>query len=225
MPGPARSTRERILETAERLFAERGIDQTSVRRINMAAGQRNASATSYHFGSRDALLAAVLEYRREAINARRLELLQELRRRGRDGELRALVEVLVHPLAERLGHRREGDHYIRVIAQATGHPRYHRLMQSRLPHGSGLEQLLELLRACLPELPEDILRQRFGMALRQVCNELADFQRLYLARSKAGTASIPLFVSHLDDVIAGIFAAPVSAATLAEMKRKGHAVA
>lgn len=218
-------TRERILETAERLFAEHGIDQTSVRQINAAAGQRNASATAYHFGSRDALLAAVLDYRREAINARRIELINEIRRNGRERELHALVEALVHPLAERLGRRPEGDHYIRVIAQVTGHPTYHQLIQARLPHGTGLEQLLDLMRACLPQLPEHILRQRFGMALRQVFNELADFQRLNLARRRGAASNVPLFISHLDDVIAGMFAAPVSAATLDEMKRNRHSVA
>lgn len=218
-------TRERILETAERLFAEHGIDQTSVRQINAAAGQRNASATAYHFGSREALLGAVLDYRREAINARRIEIIDELCRAGRERDLRALVEALVHPLAERLGRRPEGDYYIRVIAQVTGHPRYHRLIQTRLPHGTGLQQLLELLRACLPQLPEDVLRQRFGMALRQIFNELADFQRLYLARRRGAAANIPLFVSHLDDAITGMLAAPVSAATHDEMRRDSHTVA
>lgn len=212
-------TRERILETAERLFAEHGIDQTSVRQINAAAGQRNASATAYHFGSRDVLLAAVLDYRREAINARRMELINDIRRAGRERELRALVEALVHPLAERLGRRPEGDHYIRVIAQVTGHPVYHQLIQARLPHGTGLEQLLDLMRACLPQLPEHILRQRFGMALRQIFNELADFQRLHLARRRGATSNVPLFISNLDDAIAGMLSAPVSAATLDEIKR------
>jgi AcrR family transcriptional regulator len=226
MTNPARGTRERILETAERLFAQRGIDQTSVRQINLAAGQRNASATAYHFGSRDALLGAVLEYRREAINARRLALLHSLEQDGRHQDLRALVGALVHPLAERLGRKAEGDHYIRVIAQVTGHPRYHRMAQARSRHGSGLERLLELLRACLPALPEEILRQRFGMALRQVFNELADYQRLYLARSRtAAAANIPLFVSNLVDVVTGMLAAPVSTATIGEITQGSHKAA
>ena len=71
-------TRARILRTAEKLFAQHGIDQTSIRLINQTAGQRNSSATQYHFGDKKGLIAAIFEYRMEIINARRLNMLEEL---------------------------------------------------------------------------------------------------------------------------------------------------
>ena len=46
-------TRERLLLTAEKLLGERGINGVSLREITREAGQRNASALHYHFGSRD----------------------------------------------------------------------------------------------------------------------------------------------------------------------------
>ena len=61
MPPNATATREQLIAAAETLFAERGIEGVSLREINAAAGQRNASSIQYHFGNRDGLLAAVID--------------------------------------------------------------------------------------------------------------------------------------------------------------------
>jgi len=54
-----RSTRQRILVVAERLFAERGIGFVSVRDITTEA-RANTAAINYHFGSKDGLLEAII---------------------------------------------------------------------------------------------------------------------------------------------------------------------
>lgn len=71
------STREIILETAEQLFAQQGHDGTSMRQITSAAGV-NLAAVNYHFGSKEALVQAVLKRRLEVVNRERLRLLDEL---------------------------------------------------------------------------------------------------------------------------------------------------
>ncbi|MER7705674.1 TetR/AcrR family transcriptional regulator, partial [Kitasatospora sp. NPDC097605] len=58
-PDPA-TTRDRLLAAAERLFLQRGTDQVSVRAVNAEAGL-NPGAVHYHFGSREGLVAALLE--------------------------------------------------------------------------------------------------------------------------------------------------------------------
>ena len=58
----SQQTREELILAAERLFSEFGIDAVSLRQINAAAGQRNSSAAHYHFGSKDALIAATLVF-------------------------------------------------------------------------------------------------------------------------------------------------------------------
>ena len=55
------STKERILDAAERLFADQGIDSTSLRAVTTAA-EVNLAAVNYHFGSKHELYAAVLEH-------------------------------------------------------------------------------------------------------------------------------------------------------------------
>ena len=67
--------RSALIEAAERLFAERGVEAVSLRDVSAAAGQRNHSAAQYHFGDRAGLIAAVYEARMSLVNERRAGLL------------------------------------------------------------------------------------------------------------------------------------------------------
>ena len=73
----ATDTKERILNVAELLFADRGFPATALRDITSEASV-NIASVNYHFGSKEALLAAVLERRLRPVNARRLELLDAI---------------------------------------------------------------------------------------------------------------------------------------------------
>jgi len=68
-PPHAPHTRERILDTAERLFAERGFAGTSVREITDAAAA-NLGAVNYHFQSKENLYAEVFARRAALIRDR-----------------------------------------------------------------------------------------------------------------------------------------------------------
>lgn len=61
-PKVAAPTRERLLTAAERLLLTERYEDVSVRRICTEAGA-NAAAVHYHFGSKEALVAALLEDR------------------------------------------------------------------------------------------------------------------------------------------------------------------
>ena len=94
----AGETRERILDVAERLFANTGFASTSLRDITAEAGV-NLAAVNYHFGSKEALLVAILERRIRPVNDRRLALLDELESRTADGgpTLEQIVAAFVSP--------------------------------------------------------------------------------------------------------------------------------
>ena len=70
-------TKNRILDAAERLFADFGYKATSLRDITSEAGV-NLASVNYHFGSKEALLAALLERNFAPVNRRRIELLDAL---------------------------------------------------------------------------------------------------------------------------------------------------
>jgi len=92
-------TKERILDAAEGLFAERGFDATSLRLITAAAGV-NLAAVNYHFHSKDDLIRAVMSRRIAPLNQRRLELLTEQLSAARDGPpaLEGVIRAFITPV-------------------------------------------------------------------------------------------------------------------------------
>lgn len=110
------STRSRIIDAAEWLFAARGIGAVPNSEITKAAEQKNNSAIAYHFGDRAGLIEAVLRRHAEPLDIRRQELLAEL---PPSPTLRQIVHVLVQPLAELLRNP-GGRAYLRIQAQILG---------------------------------------------------------------------------------------------------------
>jgi AcrR family transcriptional regulator len=94
------ATRAQILDAAEHLFALEGIETVSLRRIGVAAGAANHFAVQYHFGDKTQLLRAIFERRLPALEARRVERLALLEAQGRANDVRALMDLLLRPLAD-----------------------------------------------------------------------------------------------------------------------------
>lgn len=91
--------RDKLLEAGERLFAERGLNGASLRRISAEAGTRNNYAVQSAFGDADGLLRAILAKRATAIEHRRAELLSSFVGSG-EVSLRQLLEVIFLPIIE-----------------------------------------------------------------------------------------------------------------------------
>ena len=93
-----RDTRDRILACAERLFAERGFDVTSLRTIT-AEAEVNLAAVNYHFGTKDELVREVLRRRIEPLNRERFDKLERCEAAaGSDGPpLEEIIDAFVGP--------------------------------------------------------------------------------------------------------------------------------
>jgi len=74
---PRSSTKEKILDVAEGLFAEHGFNDTSLRAITSKAGV-NLASVNYHFGDKKTLVRAVLNRYLEAFMPAVQQALQEL---------------------------------------------------------------------------------------------------------------------------------------------------
>lgn len=115
----AEATRELLLRTAERLYAEHGLAQVSNRRIVESAGQANNSALTYHVGTRTDLIDAITRSHVEPIAARTRELVRLARgsRRARDH-----VASLVLPYTEHLASLGNPSWCARFLAQVVADP-------------------------------------------------------------------------------------------------------
>jgi AcrR family transcriptional regulator len=94
VPPDASKTKAKLLDSAVRAFARDGVFNASLIDLTRQAGQRNRTALSYHFGSRDGILCAVIDRHALFLARREGELLDVA---GRAAGLEPVVEALVRP--------------------------------------------------------------------------------------------------------------------------------
>ena len=94
---PSDRTRTAILEAAERLYADRGFADVTLRDI-VASADVNLAAVNYHFGSKDELIAELFVTRSLALNRERLSELRAAEDRGGGrAEIGDVLRALVGP--------------------------------------------------------------------------------------------------------------------------------
>jgi len=113
------STRQRILDTAERLFADQGFHATTLRQITRDADV-NLAAVNYHHGSKDALILAVFQRRLDQLNSDRLARLDDALRESDPPELERVLEAFIYPallLSQTKGDG-DGGRFMRLLMRA-----------------------------------------------------------------------------------------------------------
>ena len=110
MTRPSEITRERILKAAERLFAERGYEATSIRAI-VGKARVNQAAINYHFAGKDGLYREVLRTAFRALTEHHLVRAAEMQALSRD---EALGEFVRHQLQPLIG-RDEVSRHLRIF--------------------------------------------------------------------------------------------------------------
>lgn len=91
-------TKARIMDAAERLFAERGFDGASIRHIARTAGVQGA-LVNHHGGSKEQLFEAVVARRAEELSRLRLDALKAAKQSG-ELTLRSVVTCFIAPFME-----------------------------------------------------------------------------------------------------------------------------
>lgn len=207
-------SKDMLMDAAERLFAEFGIEAVSSRQIALAAGQRNQSAIRYHFGTKDDVLRALLQSRVSEINQRRAALLAEIDESGRSPELRGLISAIAVPLAEKVASGPQGSNFVRFLAHLFSDRRRRDLWLTEGEEAGLLRRIYREIRLLAPEMPDALWNERLRMMIGGIIHSLADRERLQSQQKRAPRAlNNDAFLSNLIDAGIAIISAPVSPET------------
>jgi AcrR family transcriptional regulator len=158
MTRPKRTTKDKLMDAAEKLFAKKGFHAASLRDITMAAGV-DLALVNYHFGSKNGLLAAVLDRRGRILNEERLQRLAAVRLNASPlpPSTEAVVDAFLDPILERLAHAGPGWHnYFALIAFVNNSPEWGRKLMGKT-FDSVVRQFIQAVMDSLPgSAPEDI---------------------------------------------------------------------
>ncbi len=116
-----KSTRDKLLDAAEELFAEHGYDGTTLRDIASLAQVLFGLAT-YYFGTKEELFRQVVARRAEQHQASMMGALDDLLARFAPASpsIEALVEAFFAPLVDKLLNQGPGwRNYLRLLARAA----------------------------------------------------------------------------------------------------------
>ena len=121
------TTRDRILDAAEHVFADKGLDGSSVRDITTAAGV-NLAAVSYHFGSKTGLIEAVFSRHLGPMNAARLALLDQVEEQAGESPppIESVLDAFIRPVVmHHLAEHGANDAFMRLMSRCLNEPPTH----------------------------------------------------------------------------------------------------
>jgi AcrR family transcriptional regulator len=206
LPNRAASTRDAILATAERLFAERGVVAVSARQVSEAAGQGNNTAVGYHFGSKTDLIRAMAAEHAVRIEAIRAELTAA--HEGSD-DLRDWVTCLVRPVTDHLAALGTPSWYARLAAQLITDPALRQIVMDDARESPAVRAVTQSLDRCLPNLSAEVRAQRRAMVRILVIHTCAERER---ALAEGAPVLYPTWEATADGLVAaitGLLGAPV----------------
>ncbi|EKF25640.1 bacterial regulatory s, tetR family protein [Mycolicibacterium hassiacum DSM 44199] len=203
----ASNTREAILSAAERLFAEHGVYAVSNRQVSEAAGQGNNAAVGYHFGTKTDLVRAIEQKHRVPIERLLTRMVAEI---GDSTNLRDWIGCLVRSLTEHLDQLGNPTWYARFAAQALADPAYQKIVVKDAMGSPALQQVVDGITRCLPDLPMTVVTERNIMARNLLMHTCADFERAFAEGTAAPRTSWSSVASGLIDAIVGLWTAPVT---------------
>ena len=172
-------TKTLILNAAEQAFADRGFGAASLRQIIAQAGV-NLAAVHYHFGSKEALIAAVFERRIGALTQERMALLDACEAAGQGPlPLEKVLEAFVGPaLRLTTDPAKGGKVFMRLFGRTIAEPSEHLQTMLNEQFGATLKRFLAAFRRALPALPPAALFWRFQFVVGAMGYLMADPQNL-----------------------------------------------
>lgn len=216
LPSSDRLTRQKILDSALALYAEKGIDGVPVRTLTSHAGV-NVAAIHYHFGSTEALAEALFDELSARVNKRRTLALKEITAAagtaGTRLEVRAIVRAFVAPYVG-VGAATEGQLLAQLILKhrLSPSPMTERVIKKHFDPMA--KQFVTALHEAVPEIPLSLMYLRYMLMVSTVVLFLTDRgrpSRLHrLSGTRAEITDKQAIAKALVDFVVGGILAPAS---------------
>lgn len=200
------TTRSRLLDAAERLFADRGFHAASVREITELAGA-NVAAVNYHFGSKEQLLRAVTDRIVAPLNARRRELLATALEAATPPSVAAILEAFLRPDIEAMRALDERRPVVRFVGRIYSDDAPWIRDMATAQFAEVGRSFHSALAAALPDVDEEELTWRLRRVVAVVVNLFATYPGEGISPAQAETL-IARLVAFLTPAMAAPAPAP-----------------
>jgi len=168
------STCDRILDSAERLFAEEGFHVSSMRQITQAADV-NLAAINYHFGSKQALVVAVFRRRLDSLNQARLQRLDTALDDPGEPRLQAVLDAFVRPAIE-LTHDQagKGHRFMRILLRAFADQDEQLRRDLSAEYAHVMRRFADAIEQALPGTSRDTIRRQLDFIVGALTHTMAE---------------------------------------------------
>ena len=163
---PLKGTPLALIEAAERLFGQHGIENVSLRQIRLEACAGNNSAISYHFSDREKLVRAIWQHRLPELDKARRQLLDRIYELGMQQDAHMVLRALIMPnydLMDSGGAHRYAAFFRHALRWQHGTS----IRNSQLHVTPASSEALALFHALRPDVPPELLdyRLRYGACM------------------------------------------------------------
>ena len=167
-------TRDRILESSLRLFAENGFDATSVRDITTDAGC-NVASVNYHFGGKENLYLETFRSMLELLRDQRLSVLDELMGRSQPPTLEEFLQSFAGGFIDPLTNESRRRLFMAMVSRE--------MFDARLPHDVFLHEfvhpILERALAVMAEVGPRLEPETARMCIMSMVGQLLHVLRAH----------------------------------------------
>ena len=168
----------RLIHAAIRLIAAKGIEGVSLRLVNREAGTKNNSALHYHFGDKQGLITATINYIQDWFETAREDPLAalELKAKNKTITVEDVMDVLIDPYVTLLEQETWGQDALCALArfEFDGDEAIHQVLNQS--SGKVARRLRQLLALACPDLPRKAINQRLNMCLFIVIQGFANYK-------------------------------------------------
>ncbi len=170
----SRETRRQLIDAAERLFAERGVDSVTLLDIGREAGQKNRNAPQYHFGNKTNLINAVLDKHTRIIGLRRTQMLDDLMQRD-DTTVEELVRIFVVPVAEHVLENTNSLAFLQINSQMMTSPKLAAIARQRVDLMPEVQRMNRLIGRAAPKISRSRARAKVLLIHSMLHHGLASY--------------------------------------------------